>query len=475
MSVDIFKCIALKIVYEMPTICICLANDPILSVFAFKPGEKINIHVAFESEQIPGRYRLQILDHKKNSRMNRYGIGLTDIVVDNWPIPVSIRDDHLGIWQVKVDGMNSVKEVRSLGEEGQKGISFSQIFFVEKTERVEYPLLGGDIIYQLPEILPIVEEEIIGISDPVVSVVALKEEKVEIPTPTSDFKAEIPITEVRGIGKTYTGRLAQIKVITVSDLWNYRDRINLAEIMRINDKRLEKMLQDAELLLSEKADEVSRIEVEKELEFVPDDLRMVKGITTSHINQLKRIGVKSKTNLLDFQDITLLKGTLRVSTTELSKMLASIGRIIEPESVRKQEPVKPLDQPVTVLKGIGKVTAGKLQSVGILTVQDLLNSSVEDLGGFATKKTYHKWKQNASHYAQFPLTDDSEVDDKSKIPDELLSLPGIGPKTVGKLHTLKIFTLLDLIVFEESERLRKVLRMSESRFTAFMEKLSSNG
>ena len=128
MSVDIFKCIALKIVYEMPTICICLANDPVLRVFAFKPGEKINIHVAFESEQIPGRYRLQILDHKKNSRMNRYGTGLTDIVVDNWPIPVSIRDDHLGIWQVKVDGMNSVKEVRSLGKKAKRVYYLAKFF-----------------------------------------------------------------------------------------------------------------------------------------------------------------------------------------------------------------------------------------------------------------------------------------------------------------------------------------------------------
>ena len=121
----------------MPSICICLANEPILSVFAYIPGEKINVHVAFENEQIPERYRLQILDHKQNSRLNRYGTGLTDILLNNWPIPTSIRDDHLGIWQVKVDHIKNARQTQKFNEKTENTISFSQIFFVEKNKKVE--------------------------------------------------------------------------------------------------------------------------------------------------------------------------------------------------------------------------------------------------------------------------------------------------------------------------------------------------
>ncbi|MHA2388198.1 MAG: helix-hairpin-helix domain-containing protein [Candidatus Hodarchaeales archaeon] len=458
----------------MPSICICLANDPILSVFAFKPGERINIHVAFESELIPGRYRLQILDHKQNSRLNRYGKGLSDILVNNWPIPTSIRDDHLGIWQVKVNSIKNVRGTQKLVEEDGKLLAFSQIFFVEKSERVEFPLLGGDIIYQLPELVPIIEEEILREDEPIDAILMVQEEIAESSPPTAGLEKEIPITEVRGIGQTYASRLAKVNVMTVSDLWYHKDRIYLAEIMRISDKRLEKMLQDAELLLSEKAEEIGRLDIEPDEEIVPDDLRMVKGLTNNYIKHLANLGVRSKTELLDFSDIELLKKSLDISTNELGEILASIGRIIEPESVRKPELVKPLDQPVIVIKGIGKVTAEKLKSMGIITVENLLNSSFEMLSNITSEKTYQKWMRNASHYVGVPLNEDSEVQFVVESPSELLALPGIGLKTVEKLNVLNIFTLNDLISFEEPESLRKVLRMSESRFTAFIKKITGN-
>ncbi|MHA1978024.1 MAG: helix-hairpin-helix domain-containing protein [Candidatus Hodarchaeales archaeon] len=456
----------------MPSICICLSNNPILSVFAFKPGEKVNIHVAIENELIPGRYRLQILDHKQNSRLNRYGIGLSDIVVNDWPIPTAIRDDHLGIWQVKVDSIKNVRKVGKSRENIDNSLSFSQIFFVENSERIEFPLLGGDIIYQLPETISVVEEDVI--SEPVETIVTIQEELVDTSTPTQSFTTEIPVIEVRGIGQTYAGRLAKIEVFTATDLWYHKDRIFLAEIMRISDKRLEKMLQDAKLLLSEKAEEIGRIDIEEDIEIIPDDLRMIKGITSTHIKRLNKIGIRSKTDLLDFQDINLLKKTFNVSTPDLSTILAPIGRIIEPESVRKPEIVKPLDQPVIVLKGIGKVTAGKLQSVGIITVQNLLDSSLEEVLGITSKNRYRKWMQTASQYTGVPLSDDSELEAVVASPNDLLSLPGIGSKTLEKLHALNIATLKDLITFEDTSRLRKALRMSESRFTSFISKISSN-
>jgi nucleotidyltransferase/DNA polymerase involved in DNA repair len=96
------------------------------------------------------------------------------------------------------------------------------------------------------------------------------------------------------------------------------------------------------------------------------------------------------------------------------------------------------------------------------------------LSNITSEKTYQKWMRNASHYVGVPLTEDSEVQFVVESPSELLALPGIGLKTVEKLNVLNIFTLNDLISFEEPEILRKVLRMSESRFTAFIKKITGN-
>ncbi len=456
----------------MPSICICLADNPILSVFAFKPGERVNVHVSFENDLIPGRYRLQILDHKQNSRLNRYGKGLSDILVNNWPIPTAIRDEHLGIWQVKVDSVKNIREVRKAGREIGQSLSFSQIFFVEKSVRVEFPLLGGDIIYQLPELVPIVEEEIISEISPLETVIEVKEE-VDVSTLDSEVITAISVIKVRGIGQTYANRLAKISVLTVSDLWNYKNRIYLAEVMRISDKRLEKMLEDAELLLSEKAEEIGQKDIKKDEDFIPDDLQVIKGITPAFVKKLKKIGIKSKTDLLDFKDVDLIKKILDISTNELGEILAPIGRIIEPDMIIKPEVIPPLNQPVINLKGIGKVTEGKINTVGIFTVQELLDSTFELLSGITTKKTYLKWMRSASDFTDIPISEDSETLDETKPSKGLLSLPGIGPKTLVKLNNLGIFSIEDILTFTESEQLRKALRMSISRFNDFIKKISS--
>ena len=59
---------------SMSTISIRKTKEPMHNVFAFIPGEKINIQVKF-GDQIPNHYRLQVLDHRNNSRLNRYGKG----------------------------------------------------------------------------------------------------------------------------------------------------------------------------------------------------------------------------------------------------------------------------------------------------------------------------------------------------------------------------------------------------------------
>ena len=54
----------------MPSMRIFLAKSPFIQTYSFKPGDKINIQVKFEAGDFPDRYRLQIIDHKNNSRLN---------------------------------------------------------------------------------------------------------------------------------------------------------------------------------------------------------------------------------------------------------------------------------------------------------------------------------------------------------------------------------------------------------------------
>ena len=91
------------LVSEMPSMRIFSTSNPMINVYSFKPGDKINIQVNFETRHIPHRYRLQIIDHNNNSRLNRYGGGSSNVIVENWPVPLNIRDNHFGIGFVKVD------------------------------------------------------------------------------------------------------------------------------------------------------------------------------------------------------------------------------------------------------------------------------------------------------------------------------------------------------------------------------------
>ncbi len=456
------------LVTEMPSMRIFSASNPFIQTYSFKLGDKINIQVNFETGYIPDRYRLQILDHKNNSRLNRYGRGLSKITIDNWPVPLNIRDDHFGIWFVKVDDISN-----RLGESNRIVGVMKQVFFVEKETRIEIPVKSEIEIIEEQE-RPIISDEISG-------------EVTSIPTSIEQTTGEVlmtvvgertsivnyPVTDIRGIGKTYAERLKKIQVELVSDFWYYKDRISLAEIMRINDKRLEKMLIEAEIILSEEADRKISIELEKSEEIVPDDLTNIKGLDTETIEKLRVIGVKNKSDLLNFEDIPLLETTVNVSREVFRSMLASVGKILEPDDVRKPIPVEVSNQSVMSVKGIGKVTAKKLNSVGVLTVQHLIESNFEVVKEVANIKQYKKWVKNASNLFEKP--DKIKIVRKLQKPlvNDLLSLPGIGPKTSEKLNALNINTRDDLIEFEDQKHLRKILRMSAVRFDVFMKSMKS--
>jgi predicted flap endonuclease-1-like 5' DNA nuclease len=241
--------------------------------------------------------------------------------------------------------------------------------------------------------------------------------------------------------------------------------------MRINDKRLEKMMQEAEIILSEKADEKISIELEKSEEIVPDDLTSVGMLDIKTIRKLEAIGVKNKSDLLNFEDISILRTTINTSSEDFRSILASVGKIIEPDDVRKPIPVEVSDQPVTSVKGIGQVTARKLNSVGILTVKQLIESNFDMMKEISTKKQYQKWVKNASSLLKIPVKIEIQEERQKTSANELLSLPGIGPKTLEKLLTLNINTKADIIEFVDQEKIRKILRMSVVHFNVFVKSI----
>lgn len=456
------------LVSEMSSMRIFLASNPFIQTYSYKPGEKIHIQVNFKAGFIPDRYRLQILDHKNNSRLNRYGGGLSKVTVENWPVPSNIRDDHFGIWFVKIDDISN-----RLGENDNILGIMKQIFFVEKDTRIEIPVISEMEVIEEPDI-PV-------ISDSVSDVVTSMQERVELSTGEVSVSDEekiplisySPVTDVRGIGKTYAERLEKIQIESVSDFWYYQDRISIAEIMRINDKRLEKMLREAEIILSEEADRKISIELEKSEEIVPDDLKSVKGLDTKTIKKLEALGVKNKSDLLNFEDISILRITIDTSGKEFGSILASVGKIIDPDEVVKPIPIKVANQSVTSVKGIGQVTAKKLNSVGILTVQHLIESNFEEMKEVATEKQFEKWINNASDLLEKPDKIKLQSERQKTTDIDLLSLPGIGPKTLEKLSSVNIHTKSDLIEFVDQEKLRKILRMSVTRFNAFMKSMKS--
>ncbi|UCE14839.1 MAG: helix-hairpin-helix domain-containing protein [Candidatus Heimdallarchaeota archaeon] len=334
----------------MSMIFIRKTTDPMHNVFAFVPGEKINIQVKFV--QIPYRYRLQVLDRRKNTRLNRYGKGSEAGIEIDWPIPRTIREEHLGPWQVQI--------------KTDTGIS-GQTFYVEHKERIEPPLLhAGPSILELlePGVIPVALEEPAPIIEEVIA------EKVA--------ETVTPVTIVKGIGKTYAERLTKISVTTVSDFWNYSDRVHLAEIMRVTDNKLSRMLHEAEILLNKEM-ERPIIPSSEQVAVITNDLQSIRGVGPKTVEKLATLGIKSKSDLAAYKDVDTLRKTLRMSVERLVKLLSSAGKVDAPSLIAEPEIIDPRSQSVTQVKGIGVKTAQQLNSAGVATIGDLINSNVDDL------------------------------------------------------------------------------------------------
>ncbi len=453
----------------MSTICVCLAKDPLRRIFAFEPGEKIHIHVSFEEGHIPEYYRLQILDNRRNSRLNRYGKGSSDIFVNNWPIPTTIRQEHLGVWQVWVN------------DRADEKFAFGQFFFVEHVHRSEFPLLAGLKVLQIPEKvieIPIIDQEPISIlQEEFVEEIVASGDDERVPSrigvsgisieDESAIISNIPVTAIKGIGKTYSDRLAKILIYSVSEFFYYADREHLAETMRITDSRLTHMLQDAEIMLIQEAEKKEAIYIgEEPAEIIPDDLSSIRGIGKTSVTRLATIGIKSKSDLLNFKDIETLRKTLRMSQTNLEKILASIGRIIVPVKVTLTKPIDPLIQPVINVKGIGIKTAEKLSMNGIMTIQDLLNSDYIKLKGIP-KTSYLQWKKNAATQTGHPLDEKLPITQKQVILSELTSIQGIGVKTAEKLNKVGITTIIELSNHPDLDELAEKTKLSKKRLVTW--------
>ncbi|UCG90597.1 MAG: hypothetical protein JSU57_02380 [Candidatus Heimdallarchaeota archaeon] len=418
-------------VTTMSMISIRKTKEPMHNVFAFIPGEKINIQVKF-GDQIPNHYRLQVLDHRNNSRLNRYGKGSDEGIVLDWPIPRTIRDEHLGVWRIQVEADTG---------------SFGQHFFVEHKERIEPPML---LAAASP--LELIEEQVITPTVP--SYVELFPEKRVLISKTS-------VTAIKGLGKTYAARLVKIQVHSISEFLEYPDRVSLAEVMRISDNKLHHMLQDAEFLISK---EVERpFTPDEDVTIIPDDLLSINGIGPKSVERLAKLGISSRSDLIKFDDLESLRKTLRMSMARLTKVLDSIGKsVVLPEVELKV--LDPLVQPVTSIRGIGTKTAQKLNQRGIVTVQDLLNSSYSFFKDSTTKNTYDKWKNNA---AIFIGQKSKKVIPSTQIPTEgaqLTSISGVGLKTAQRLNAAGVLTLKDLTEYELEELARKT-RFSKKRLT----------
>ncbi|MHA1972697.1 MAG: helix-hairpin-helix domain-containing protein [Candidatus Hodarchaeales archaeon] len=434
----------------MPSICICLSEDPLLRVFSFSPGDRITIHVSFDESNIPERYRLQILDTNKNSRLNRYGKGLSDIIIEDWPIPKLLREKHFGIWYVKIEDLKG------------KMNSFANIFFVEKHPRIEKPLLIGAEIVQIPEYIE-KREEVITTGTQVKEIPILEPRPVELVT--------TEVTQIKGLGKTYATRLLKLNITNVYEFYSFENRTILAETMRVTDKKLNTMLQDAKRILDETTETMKEPVAAKIKQAVSSqsELLNVPGIGQKTAQKLSTLGITTIKDLIEFKELERLRKTLRFSTARLNKLLLSLGKEATPVIQKELEPMKHSpDDLVFSITGIGKKSAEKLNKVGINTVNDLLNAEFSTVKGLITKNRFDKWQKNASSYLS---QEKEEMIRPRKVESELLSLPGIGQKKLNSLNSMKIFTVKDLINYSDSNRLRKTLRMSEQRFNTFIKSL----
>ncbi|MFX1516223.1 MAG: helix-hairpin-helix domain-containing protein [Promethearchaeota archaeon] len=417
----------------MSSISIWKAKNPQYKVFAVTPGEMINIQVTF-GPQIPYQYRLQILDKRNNSRLNRYGKGSNRGIELTWPIPRTIRDEHLGIWRIQVD-----TDIFSLEEK----------FYVENMERIEPPMLSAGPI-------PVEEYVVTPVEIP-------QEEGIpELYVPTEEIFSisETSITAIKGIGKTYANRLIKLQVYTISEFLGYSDRVSLAEVMRISDTKLHHMLQDAKFLIKK---EEERPITPEEIS-IPQDLLSISGIGPKSIDRLAKLGISSRSDLESYDDLETLRKTLRMSMPRLTKVLESIGKPVDlPEDIEPTV-LDPLAQLVTSVKGIGTKTAQKLKQQGVITVQDLLNSSFASFKDSTTEKTYNRWKRNAAIFAGQKYDGPPP---STKAPAEeisLTSITGVGAKIAQQLKAAGIMTLKDLISCD-LEELSEKTRVSKKRLT----------
>jgi predicted flap endonuclease-1-like 5' DNA nuclease len=463
----------------MSSIDISLAKDPFQRCFAFAPGEKMRIQVKFE-DQVPERYRLKILDQRNNSRLNRYGKGSEDGIILEWPIPPTLKSEHLGIWHIQIeDYRNDQLLLRS-------------VFFVEQQQRIEAPMLpSGPAILGLSErwvVTPAIEaEEILSTYEEPIRIATENEAISDIAfsygseasisermMAEQDLISQTPVIVIKGLGKTYANRLDKIKVYTVYQFFNYSDRVELAEIMRVSDTKLEKMLNEAELLIKQEISKPS-ISPESMVSVGPPlgaDLLDLSGIGVKSVEKLAKLGIKSRSDLIDYEDIETLRKTLRMSQSRLMKLLTSIGRVIPVPEISEIIPKDPFNQPVINIRGIGAKTADKLRLRGILTVKNLLDSSYSSFKTITGEKTYLKWKQNAEIFTGQKLESLTiHFEPTTTSTDDLIRIPGIGIRSVAKLSNLGITSISDLISFEDVETLRKTLRMSLPRLQKLLTSL----
>ena len=408
-------------------------------VFAVVPGERINIQIKF-GDQIPYQYRLQILDKRNNSRLNRYGKGSDKGIELTWPIPSTIRKEHHGVWRVLVD---------------TDIFSFDQKFYVEYIERIEPPMLVAGSLELVEEVAvtPVATEEALEIP--------LEDTGLEpfIHAEGEIYPSKTSITAIKGIGKTYANRLEKLEIYSISEFLAYPDRIILAEVMRISDTKLHHMLQDAKFLVSK---EIERPLTSEEDTSLPEDLLSISGIGPKSIDRLAKLGIFSREDLADFEDLEALRKTLRMSMSRLTNVLESIGKTADLPEVIEAEVVDPLLHRVTSIKGIGAKTAQKLNQRGILTVQDLLNSSYELFKDSTTEKTYNNWKRNAAIFAGQEIEILPPLPKVSTKEVSLTSITGIGVKTSQQLNLAGINTLKDF-VNSNLEELEETIRISKKR------------
>ncbi|MFX0122615.1 MAG: helix-hairpin-helix domain-containing protein [Candidatus Hodarchaeota archaeon] len=416
----------------MSSISIWKTKNPMHKLYAVVPGEMINIQVTF-GDQIPYQYRLQILDQRNNSRLNRYGKGSDQGFELSWPIPRTIRDEHLGVWRIQVE-----TDIHSFGEK----------FYVEHIERIEPPLLVAG-----PSPLELVEEYV----TPAVT------REPYIQAEELLFTSKTSVTAIKGIGKTYASRLVKIEVHSISDFLDYPDRVSLAEVMRISDNKLQHMLQDAKFLISKEIERPLTIEEDTT---IPEDLLSIKGIGPKSIERLAKLGISSRSDLIKFDDLESLRKTLRMSMSRLTKVLISIGKPVDFPEVIEPEVLDPLVHPVTSIKGIGTKTAQKLNQRGISTVQDLLNSSFALFKDSTSEKTYNKWKNNAAIFVGLEIEDLTPATRTLTESLNLTSIRGIGPKTAQKLNAVGIMTLKDLVDID-LEGLEDKIQVSKERLTTW--------